>query len=64
MPTETLFRGPAPQTTGGGFKGPMRPSRHVRIWLAVAAVLFLAARLPWLRARTGLSQAEVAALNQ
>ncbi|RPJ69744.1 MAG: hypothetical protein EHM24_17640, partial [Acidobacteria bacterium] len=59
MPAETLSRDPASQKTGGGFKGPMRPPRHVRIWLAVMAALFLAAHLPWL----GDTLADIDAFN-
>ena len=59
MPTDTLSRDPAPRLAGGGFKGPMRPTRRVRVCLALAALVFLAARLPWL----GDTLADIDAFN-
>ena len=48
MPTQTLSHGPATGRAGEGFRGPMRPVRRVRAWLAVAALVYLAAHLPLL----------------
>ncbi len=59
MPSETLSRDPVPDKIGGGFKGPMRPPRRARVWLAVAAALFLAGHLPWL----GDTLADIDAFN-
>jgi len=58
VPTETVSPDPA-ASQAGGFKGPMRPAGRVRAWLAAAALLFLAAHLPWL----GDTLADIDAFN-